>query len=119
MAQRPSAETRDAHGRARKAQREFLAEISRNLADAGRPIEAGWVMFQALAIKGDATPQALGEMRVAFFSGAMHLFEGILEILDEGVEATNERYLGRMMVVTKELTEFGDELRAKDSGELN
>ena len=49
----------------------------------------------------------------------MHLFEGILEILDEGVEATNERYLGRMMVVTKELTEFGDELRAKDSGELN
>lgn len=82
-----------------------LERLSREMTDKGRLIEAGFLGLRLAAMDPNAPPVQIGEMRMAFFAGAQHLFASIMTILDPGEEPT-ERDLKRMDAISAELQEF-------------
>lgn len=87
------------------ADRAFLERLSRELADQGKLIEAGWVGLRVACDLEDAPKVQLQEMRNAFFAGAQHLFYSIMTILEPDAEPT-EKDLERMDLIDKELRAF-------------
>lgn len=87
------------------ADRAYLERLSRELADQGKLIEAGWVGLRLAAVPLDASAVQLEEMRNAFFAGAQHLFSSIMTILEPDAEPT-DKDLERMTLIDKELRAF-------------
>jgi hypothetical protein len=94
------------------ADRAYLEGLTRKLADDGRLIEAGWVALRIAVVPHDAPPEQLASMRLAYMSGAQHLFGSIMSVLDAGDEPT-EADMRRMDLINAELTAFTEELRSK------
>lgn len=87
------------------ADRAFLERLSRELADDGKLIEAGWLGLRIACKLEDAPAIQLQEMRQAFFAGAQHLFSSIMTILEPDAEPT-DKDLERMDLIDKELRAF-------------
>lgn len=87
------------------ADRAYLERLSRELADGGKLIEAGWVGLRIACDLEDAPRVQLDEMRNAFFAGAQHLFASIMTILDPGADPT-DKDLERMDLIDRELKAF-------------
>jgi hypothetical protein len=87
------------------ADRAYLERLSRDLADQGKLIEAGWVGLRLAAVPLDAPKIQLEEMRNAFFAGAQHLFSSIMTILEPDAEPT-DKDMERMDLIDKELRAF-------------
>lgn len=87
------------------ADKAFLERLSRELADQGKLIEAGWVGLRIACDLEDAPKIQLQEMRQAFFAGAQHLFSSIMTILEPDAEPT-DKDLERMDLIDKELRAF-------------
>ena len=96
------------------ADRQFLEQLSRRLADEGKLIEAGWAALRIQAIPLNAPAVQLQEMRMAYMAGAQHLFSSIMTILEPGQDET-EADLTRMDLIHKELEAFGKELELRAS----
>jgi hypothetical protein len=82
-----------------------LEALSKQLTDAGKIIEAGWVGLQLLAVSKNASLTQINEMRNAFFAGAQHLFASIMAVMDSDREPT-ENDMRRMSLIADELEEF-------------
>ena len=80
-------------------------DVTKELADKGQLIEAGFAAFAHFTIPKDAPVIQLREMQLAFMAGAEHLFSSIMSILDPGEEPT-EADLGRMDLIQKELDDW-------------
>lgn len=91
--------------------REQLERLSKDLADHGKLIEAGFVGMRLTAIPLDAPEVQVDEMRKAFMAGAQHLFASIMTILDPGEEPTDAD-LRRIGLIDDELREYADKLMA-------
>ena len=89
---------------------ELLTETSRELADQGKLIEAGWVSMQLAMVPPDAPDVQVAEMRKAFMAGAQHLFSSIMAILDPGDDEPSEADLRRMDLISDELNAFYEEM---------
>lgn len=87
------------------ADRAYLERFSRELADKGKLIEAGWIGLRLACDLEDAPAIQLQEMRQAFFAGAQHLFSSILTILEPDAEPT-DKDLARMDLIDRELKAF-------------
>jgi hypothetical protein len=94
------------------ADRQYLEQLSRRLADEGKLIEAGWVSLRMVAIPLDAPAVQLNEMRLAFMAGAQYLFSSILGMLDPDIEETPDD-LRRMELIDAELERFADEMKLR------
>lgn len=94
------------------ADRQFLEQLTKRLADEGKLIEAGWVSLRLHAVPLNASAVQLEEMRNAFMAGAQHLFASIMTMLDPGVEETPAD-LRRMDLIARELEAFGKELELR------
>lgn len=94
------------------ADRQYLEQLSRKLADEGKLIEAGWVAFRAFAVPPDASPPQLSAMRIAYMSGAQHLFASIMTLLDPGEEAT-EADFARLDLISTELETFYNQMKLR------
>jgi hypothetical protein len=94
------------------ADRQFLEQLSRKLADDGKLIEAGWVSLRLHAIPLNAPAVQLEEMRMAFMAGAQHLFSSIISILEPGQDET-QADLRRMDLIDQELRTFAQELELR------
>lgn len=90
----------------------FLLRLQKDLADAGKLVEAGWVGFRLAVVPKDAGPTQLSEMKMAFMAGAMHVFTALVGVLDEGTEET-EADMRRMSLLHEELEKFAAEFKAK------
>jgi|SRR5882724_9382407 len=95
------------------ADKAFLERLSRELADQGKLIEAGWVSLRIAAIPLDAPPIQLEEMRMAFFAGAQHLFSSLMTIMYPGAEPTDDD-LNRMDLIDRELRGFIVDFEARN-----
>ena len=93
------------------ADREHLKQLTRELMDQGKLIEAGWVSLRLAAIPLDAPAIQLEEMRKAYFAGAQHLHASLMTGLEEGTEPTDAD-MRRMSLIAAELEEFGNQLSA-------
>jgi hypothetical protein len=92
--------------------RAFLEQASRELADQGRLIEAGWIGYRLAVLSPDAPPLQIEECKLAFMAGAAHLFSSINTILDPGEEPSDSD-LRRMDMIHDELQNFEQEFRNK------
>ncbi|HYI27585.1 MAG TPA: hypothetical protein VD863_07005 [Bradyrhizobium sp.] len=93
------------------ADRAYLERLTRQLADDGRLIEAGWVGLRLAAIPLDAPLIQLDEMHKAYMAGAQHLWASIMTMLDAGAEPT-EGDMRKMSLIAAELDAFADKLMA-------
>lgn len=91
------------------ADRAYLERLTRELADQGKLIEAGWVSLRLAAIPPNAPAIQLQEMRLAFMAGAQHLFASMIGMLDEDREPTEDD-MKRMDLIHQELEAFRGEL---------
>lgn len=87
------------------ADKAHLERLSRELADKGKLIEAGWVGLRLAAVPLDAPAIQLEEMRNAFFAGAQHLFSSIMTIMEADREPT-AKDLDCMNQIDRELKAF-------------
>lgn len=85
--------------------RKLIDDVTAQLTEEGRLIEAGWRGLRALAIRPDAPPIQLEEMRMSFFAGAQHLFGSLFSIVGKG-SMPNEDELHRLTMIHKELGDF-------------
>ena len=93
------------------AERAYLERLTRELADKGQIIEAGWVALRLAAIPLSAPPTQLDEMHKAYMAGAQHLWASIMTVLDPGSEHT-EADMSRMSAIAVELQVYGEKLMA-------
>jgi hypothetical protein len=91
------------------ADRQFLEQLTKQLANDGKLIEAGWVALRLQAIPPNAPAIQLHEMRLAFMAGAQHLFASMVWMLDSGLEETPDD-MRRMDLIHEELDAFRREL---------
>jgi len=91
------------------ADKQFLEQLSRKLADEGKLIEAGWVAMRIVMVPPNASAEQLDAMRLAYMAGAQHLFSSIMSILEPGQEGT-EADLRRLDLIEKELRAVSEEL---------
>ena len=96
------------------ADRQFLVQLSKRLADEGKLIEAGWISLRLAVIPLDAPAVQLEEMRNAFMAGAQHLFASLLTILEPDTKPTDADMM-RMDLIDQELRAFGEELKLRVS----
>jgi hypothetical protein len=94
------------------ADRQFLEQLTKRLADDGKLIEAGWVALRLQAIPLTAPAVQLNEMRMAFMAGAQHLFASMIGMLDPEPGETPDD-MRRMELIHKELEVFAEELKLK------
>ena len=100
------------------ADRQFLQQLTRKLADEGKLIEAGWVGMRLHVMRPDAPADQLREMRMAFMAGAQYLFSSMMDALDQDHEPTDAD-MRRMDLINAELQAFTKELElrvAKSAG---
>ena len=97
------------------ADRAHLVRLTKQLADEGKLIEAGWVALRLTCIPDNAPAVQLHEMRLAYMAGAQHVFSS----MDEDREPT-ENDLAKLDLLHKELAAFQGELElwvAKTKGQ--
>jgi hypothetical protein len=92
--------------------RKTYEAMTKQLADDGKIIEAGWMSLRMLAIAPNAPEIQVREMRMAFMAGAQHLFSSIMNMLDPGFEDTDND-IRRMDLIHEELIAFGEELERR------
>lgn len=63
-------------------------EMSRDLANRGKLIEAGWAAYLHLFVPTDAPPDHVAALRFAYMAGSQHLWAGIMTTFDPGIEET-------------------------------
>jgi hypothetical protein len=83
----------------------LIDDVTKQLIDEGRLIEAGWRGLRVMAIKPDAPEVQLVEMRAAFFAGAQHLFGSMMGAMGPEAEPT-EKDMERLDMIGKELSQF-------------
>lgn len=98
------------------ADRQFLEQLSRRLADEGKLIEAGWIGLRMTMPREFLTPTHLDAMRVAFMAGAQHLFASIMVVMEPGTEPT-EADTRRLELINTELEAFRQELHLRAARE--
>lgn len=98
------------------ADRAHLQRLTKELADNGKLIEAGWVALRLAAIPDRAPEIQLREMRMAYMAGAQHLFSSMISILDADKEPTAGD-VARVELIHKELEAFRSELEQWAKGQ--
>lgn len=79
------------------------------LVDKGKCVEAGWESFKS-TLPPDFSQNQFEAMRLAFFSGAQHVFASTLEILSEEDDSTGDD-IKRIDLIHQELRQFIDMFR--------
>lgn len=72
-------------------------------------IEKSWQSFASLVLAKDASAIQREEMRSAFYAGAAIIFEGMIQMMDDGDEPTDSD-MQKMAQIQLEITAFGQEL---------
>lgn len=79
------------------------------LTDEGRIIEAGWTALRIVSVPVDASDVQVGDMRFAFFSGASHLLDTLMAVMDSDREPTAND-LRRLALISAELKRWAASL---------
>lgn len=78
------------------------SDLTKELTDKGRLVEAGFAAFRHYVMPNDAPPIQVSEMRLAFMAGAEHVFSSIMNIMDPGEEPTDAD-MRRMSLIQTEI----------------
>lgn len=84
---------------------QVASEVTKELTEKGKLIEAGFAAFAHFVIPKDAPAVQVREMQLAFMAGADHLFSSMMNILDPGEDPTDAD-LRRIDLIHKELDQW-------------
>lgn len=90
--------------------KERAERVMRMLADKGRALEAGWLVYRMHLMSPKCPPDQVREVRIAWHCGASFIFSLIMNMLEPGEDATAGD-MSRMTAISKELQRFETELR--------
>lgn len=91
---------------------EMAERISKELADRGLLIEAGWQIYRSLALRNVQNIPELDRFHEAWQASASHLFTSIMQSLDPGTEETTADLM-RMDLLHRETQQIEAMLRLK------
>ena len=80
-------------------------ELTKNLIDQGKLIEAGFAAFASYVIPPNAPATQLREMQLAWMAGAEHVWSSVMGMLDPG-EEPSEADLRRMGLIQQEIDKW-------------
>lgn len=92
--------------------REIAQRVTEDLSQEGRLIAGGWRAFEILTGLERAPELQRSEMKLAYYSGAQHLFASIMNILEEGQEPT-EGDLNKVTAIHEELEQWVRQQKAQ------
>ncbi len=93
--------------------KEILDAVVKRLMDEGKLIDAGFEALMINAYSGKVIDERTrNAMRDVFFAGAQHLHGSIFQVLEEGIEPT-ENDMRRMTNVANELSAFIDDYKKR------
>lgn len=84
---------------------QLATELARAATDRGQLIELGWIAMLRYVLPKDASDTQVEEMHKAFFMGAEHLYQSVMNIMDDDREPT-EKDMTRMAQIHAELEAF-------------
>lgn len=87
-------------------------EIAAKLADEGKVIAGGWMSYRLLMIP-DAPQDEVAAHRVAFWTGAQHLFASLISILSPGGQEPTVADMRKMDLIDRELRVFVREMQLR------
>jgi hypothetical protein len=90
----------------------LVEHVTKELADQGKLIEAGWAGYRLMVIPHEAPQIQIDECRLAFFAGAQHLFSSIMNMLDPDGEPTDAD-VKKMDLIHTELQRFAAVFEAR------
>lgn len=93
------------------ADRAHLERLTKQLADDGKLMEAGWIGLRLALMPTDPPAAQLEVMHQCYMAGAQHLYASMMSFLDPGEEPTTRDML-RMSLIDAELRTYGDKLMA-------
>src|SRR5215467_11539981 len=70
--------------------------ITADLVDKGLAVAGGWAAYRLLVLPRNASPIQVHECRLAFYSGAQHVFATMVNMLDHSGDEPTARDLRRM-----------------------
>jgi hypothetical protein len=85
------------------------SDLTKELTDKGKLIEAGFAAFAHYVVPKDAPPVQLREMQLAYMAGAEHVWSSVMNMLDPGEEPT-EADMRRMDLIQREIDEWRGKL---------
>ena len=86
--------------------------IAKQLADEGKVIAGGWMSYRMLMIP-DAPDEEVAAHRVAFWTGAQHLFASLVSILSPGGAEPTAADYQKMDLIDRELRVFVREMQLR------
>jgi hypothetical protein len=91
-----------------EATKQRVGDLTRRLTNEGRVIEAGWHALRVLVVPDDASQEQLSMMRLAFFSGAQHLYSAMVQALrsDQDDKEPTAEDMARLDKIEEELSAF-------------
>lgn len=90
-------------------------DASKIFVDQGKLIEAGWAGYRVYVVHPDASEEQLRQLRMAFMSGAQHLWGAFHSFLEPGDEPTDTD-LKRMDLIDTELRKIASEFLIQEDG---
>lgn len=101
-----------------KLTREMMEQLTKDLTDKGKLIEAGFVGLRIAVIPPEAPIEQVRDMRMAFMAGAQHLFASLMSVFEPGTEPT-EADMNRAELIHNEMAAFVAELSERVHGKSN
>src|SRR6516162_530034 len=89
----------------RKILDDAVVEITKELTDKGKLIQAGFTLYTHYVIPKDASSTQVAECLFAYMAGAEHLFDSIMNIMEPGEEPT-EADMRRMDLIHNKIEEW-------------
>ena len=85
---------------------EVVDQLTRELMNQGKLVEAGFTLFAAKVIPKDASQVQRDEMLLAFMAGAQHVFSSMINALDPSADEPTDADFRRMDLLNQELEQW-------------
>jgi len=85
-------------------------ELTRRLIEQGALIEGGFAAFLSQVIK-NASTETIAMLRIAYISGAEHMFSSMMTVMDVGEEEPTEADIHRMNKIHEEVERYRAQLQ--------
>lgn len=82
-----------------------ISDLTKELIDRGKLIEAGFAAFAYCVIPKDAPPIQLREMQLAYMAGAEHVWSSLINMVGPSEEPTDTD-MQRMKLIQREIDEW-------------
>lgn len=94
-------------------QRKIHDALLQEFAQQGKLLALGFMAMRLQVIPADASAVQVDEMRMAYFTGAQHLYASLMTVFDPSSDEPTEADLRKMGQIAAELDAFTEEMKLR------